>query len=70
MLLQLTGEQRQLQTMLRRVADERVAPRAADIDRTAEYPQDMFDLLQGLGLYSLPFPEAYGGTGSLVRPGR
>ena len=66
MLLQLTGEQRQLQTMLRRVADERVAPRAADIDRTAEYPQDMFDLLQGLGLYSLPFPEAYGGTGSLV----
>ena len=66
MLLQLTDEQRQLQAMLRRIADERVAPRAAEIDRTAEYPQDMFDLLQSLGLFSLPFPEAYGGTGSLT----
>lgn len=66
MLLQLTDEQRQLQAMLRRVADERVAPRAAAIDETAEYPQDMFDLLRGLGLFALPFPERYGGTGSLV----
>lgn len=66
MLLQLTDEQRQLQAMIRRVADERVAPRAAAIDATAEYPQDMFDLLKGLGLFALPFPEQYGGTGSLV----
>ena len=66
MLLQLSDEQRQLQTMLRRVADERIAPRAAEIDATAEYPQDMFDLLKELGLFALPFPEAYGGTGSLT----
>ena len=66
MLLQLTDEQRQLQAMIRRVADERVAPRAAAIDATAEYPQDMFDLLKDLGLFALPFPEQYGGTGSLV----
>ena len=66
MLLQLSDEQLQLQSLLRRVARERVAPRAAEIDRTAEYPQDMFDLLKELGLFSLPFPEQYGGTGSLV----
>lgn len=66
MLLQLSDEQRQLQTMLRRLANERVAPRAAEIDRTAEYPQDMFDLLKELGLFALPIAPAYGGTGSLV----
>ena len=66
MLLQLTDEQRQLQTLLRRVADERVAARAADIDRTAEYPQDMFDLLKELGLFGLPIKEEFGGSNSLV----
>lgn len=66
MLLQLTDEQRQLQAMLRRVADERVTARAADIDRTAEYPQDMFDLLKELGLFGLPIQEEFGGADSLV----
>lgn len=61
-----TPEQLQLQTMLRRVAKEKVAPRANDIDRTAQYPEDMFSLLCELGLFALPFPEAHGGTGSLV----
>lgn len=61
-----TQEQLQLQTMLRRVAQEKVAPRANDIDRTAAYPEDMFALLRELGLFALPFPEAHGGTGSLV----
>ena len=60
----LTDEQRQLQDMLRRVAREKVAPRAHAIDRSGEYPQDMFDLLKSLGLFALPFPQEYGGTGS------
>jgi alkylation response protein AidB-like acyl-CoA dehydrogenase len=66
MFLDLSDEQRQLQAMLRRVADERVAARAAEIDRTAEYPQDMFELLRDLGLFGLPIDPAYGGQGSLV----
>jgi alkylation response protein AidB-like acyl-CoA dehydrogenase len=37
-----------------------------EIDAKAEYPQDMFDLLQELGLFTLPFPAEYGGSGSLV----
>ena len=32
---------------MRRVAREKVAPRADEIDRTAEYPHDMFELLRG-----------------------
>jgi acyl-CoA dehydrogenase len=62
----LDEEHRQIQSLVRRVAREKVAPRANEIDRTAEYPQDMFELLRELGLFSLPFPKTYGGTGSTL----
>ena len=62
----LNDDQRQIQDLVRRVARERVAPRADQIDRSAEYPQDMFDLLKELGLFTLPFPEQYGGAGSML----
>ncbi len=62
----LTSEQLQLQDMLRRVAAEKVAPRASEIDATAEYPHDMFELLQELGLYSLPFDTEFGGMDSTL----
>jgi alkylation response protein AidB-like acyl-CoA dehydrogenase len=51
---------------VRRVAREKVAPRAQAIDATADYPQDMFDLLRELGLFTLPFPAAYGGADSML----
>ncbi len=66
MLIEFNEEQRHIQDLVRRVAAERVAPRAAEIDATGDYPQDMFDLLKELGLFTLPFPAEYGGTGSLV----
>ncbi len=66
MSLLLTDDQVQIQELVRRIARERVAPRAAEIDRTAEYPQDMFDLLRELGLFALPFPAEYGGANSMV----
>lgn len=62
----LSPEQVEIRDMIRRVAAERVAPRASEIDRTAEYPQDMFELLRELGLFALPFPTEYGGTASLL----
>ena len=62
----LNEDQRQVQDLVRRVARERVAPRADAIDRTAAYPQDMYDLLRELGLFTLPFPPAYGGSGSML----
>ncbi|MBE7638609.1 acyl-CoA dehydrogenase [Sneathiella sp. P13V-1] len=59
---ELTEDQRAIRDLVRRIANEKVAPRANEIDKTAEYPQDMFDLLKELGLFTLPFPEEYGGT--------
>jgi acyl-CoA dehydrogenase len=62
----LTEDQRQIQDLIRRVARDRIAPRAAAIDSSAEYPQDMYELLKELGLFTLPFPSEYGGTGSML----
>ena len=62
----LSEEQQAIRDLVRRVAQERVAPRAAAIDRSAEYPQDMYDLLRALGLFMLPFPVEHGGSGSLL----
>jgi len=63
---ELGEEQVAVQTLIRRIAREKVAPRADEIDRTATYPQDMFDLLKELGLFTLPFPAEYGGGGSML----
>ena len=61
-----TDEQRALRELIRQVARERIEPRAAAIDADAEYPQDMFDLLTDLGLFTIPFPEEYGGSDSIL----
>ena len=61
----------EIRDLVRRVAREKVAPRAAEIDALAQYPEDMFALLREIGLFTLPFPERYGGrwqhTRSLYR---
>lgn len=62
----LSDEQRMLCDTIRRAAEERVRPRAAEIDAAARYPQDMFDLLREMGLFALPFPPEFGGAGSVV----
>ena len=62
----LNNEQCQIRDLVRRVAREKVAPRANEIDRSAEYPEDRFALLKELGLFTLPFPAEYGGTGSTL----
>lgn len=64
MSFDLPDDVKAVRDMVRRVANEKVAPRADQIDRTAEYPQDMFDLLRELGLFTLPFPEEHGGMAS------
>jgi alkylation response protein AidB-like acyl-CoA dehydrogenase len=48
---------------VRVLADERIAPRAAEIDRTAEFPWDVKDLLASHDIFGLPFPAEYGGLG-------
>ncbi len=59
----LTEAQRDLRDAVRVLADERVAPRAAEIDRTATFPQDLKELLAAQDILALPFPVEHGGLG-------
>lgn len=49
---------------IRRIARERVAPRAAAIDEQGEYPHDLRRLFAEQDLFGLPFETEYGGTGT------
>ena len=60
----LTEEQEFLRDTLRDLADEKIAPRAAEIDRTGEFQEDIRRLLAAQDVLALPFPEAYGGVGA------
>jgi alkylation response protein AidB-like acyl-CoA dehydrogenase len=60
----LTDEQREIRDLVRDLARERVAPRAAEIDKSAEFPWDMVELLREHDLFGLPFEEEHGGTGT------
>jgi alkylation response protein AidB-like acyl-CoA dehydrogenase len=60
----LTEEQRDLQAMIRELAVDKIAPRAAAVDASGEFPQDIRELLAGHDLLGLPFEERHGGTGT------
>jgi alkylation response protein AidB-like acyl-CoA dehydrogenase len=59
----LTEEHEMLRDAVRVLADERVSPRAAEVDRTGEFPEDLRRLLADHDILALPFPEAHGGLG-------
>lgn len=61
---QLTEAQQALRRRVRRLVGERIAPRAAEIDRTGEYPWDLVKLLGEEGLFGVNVPRAYGGSGA------
>jgi alkylation response protein AidB-like acyl-CoA dehydrogenase len=58
----LTDEQREIRTLIRTLARERIAPRAAEIDESAEFPEDLVELMRENGLFGLSFEERYGGV--------
>jgi alkylation response protein AidB-like acyl-CoA dehydrogenase len=49
---------------IRQIAQERIAPRAAEIDQADEYPWDIRELLADQDILGLPFEEEHGGTGT------
>src|ERR687893_1225394 len=49
---------------IRQIVQERIAPRAAEIDEKGEYPWDVRKLLAENDVLALPFEEQYGGTGT------
>jgi len=61
---QLSEEHQLIRDVARRIAKERVAPRAAEIDAKEEYPEDVFAVYRDAGLLGLTIPAAYGGSGA------
>jgi alkylation response protein AidB-like acyl-CoA dehydrogenase len=59
----LPDEYEQLRAAVRDLADDKIAPRAAEIDRTAEFPWDVHDALARSGFNAIHIPEEYGGAG-------
>jgi alkylation response protein AidB-like acyl-CoA dehydrogenase len=60
----LTDEQRELRDLVRTLARERIAPRAAEIDASHEFPWDVVELFREQGIFGLLFDEEAGGTGT------
>jgi alkylation response protein AidB-like acyl-CoA dehydrogenase len=59
-----TDEQQEFRAAVRAFAEEVVAPRAEEMDRTGEFPLDIVKQMGEMGLFGLPFPEEEGGQGS------
>jgi alkylation response protein AidB-like acyl-CoA dehydrogenase len=60
----LTDEQRQFRASLRQFCEDKLAPRAAEVDRKAEYPWDNFEAIKAMELPALGIPAEYGGAGA------
>jgi alkylation response protein AidB-like acyl-CoA dehydrogenase len=60
----LSDEQREVRELVRTLARERIAPRAAEIDESHEFPWDVVELFREHGVFGLLFDEEHGGTGT------
>src|SRR5919112_502054 len=60
----LTEEHQQLRQAVRQLAEDKIKPRAAEIDETGEYPWDVHDTLRKADLLAIHVPEEYGGAGA------
>ncbi|MEX2289343.1 MAG: acyl-CoA dehydrogenase family protein [Mycobacteriales bacterium] len=63
-LFSVTEEHALLRKSVRELAEDKIAPRAAEIDETAEYPWDVHEELRRADLLALHVPEQYGGAGA------
>jgi alkylation response protein AidB-like acyl-CoA dehydrogenase len=60
----LTDEQREMRDLIRDLARERIAPRAAEIDKSAEFPWDVVELFREHEIFGVLFDEEHGGLGA------
>ncbi|MBA3844161.1 MAG: acyl-CoA dehydrogenase family protein [Actinobacteria bacterium] len=60
----LNDEQQEIRDLLRTLARERIAPRAAEIDATHQFPWDVVELFREHEIFGLFYEAAYGGTGT------
>jgi 3-sulfinopropanoyl-CoA desulfinase len=61
--MSLSAAQRELQMRARALAREVIAPRAAETDRTEQYPWDNVKALTDAGFFGMTIPRQYGGAG-------
>lgn len=59
----LDAEQVEFRDHLRRWVDQRLKPRAEELDRTGEFARGLFEELGSLGYFGIMYPERYGGLG-------
>jgi short-chain 2-methylacyl-CoA dehydrogenase len=61
---QFTAEQDEFRKTVRAFAEQVIEPRAQEMDETGDFPVDIVKQMGALGLFGLPFPEEYGGSGA------
>jgi len=59
----LTDEQRMIREMAQSFAQKEVLPKAAELDETGRFPEELVRQMAGLGLMGVAVPEEYGGAG-------
>ncbi|MBW3594210.1 MAG: acyl-CoA dehydrogenase family protein [Actinobacteria bacterium] len=59
----LTEEQQEFRRSVRQLAEDKIAPRAQEIDEADEYPWDVDEALVKNGFAGVSYPEEYGGAG-------
>ena len=63
-LYQLSEEHRAIREAVREVCDAKVAPNAAEVDETAEFPKASYEALVASDFHAPHIPEVYGGAGA------
>src|SRR5262249_41384186 len=63
-LYELSDEHRAIRDLARQIARAKIAPLAAKLDETGEYPHEQLRVLGQQGLMGLHIPEEYGGSGA------
>ncbi len=69
MIATLDEHHRRLRQTVKKIAQERVAPLAAGMDATDQYPYDLRQLFAELGYFSMLVPRDYGGQGGDITSG-
>ncbi len=63
-LFQVPEDHEDLREAVRAVAENKIAPYAAEVDRTASFPQEAYDALVASDFHAPHVPEEYGGVGA------
>jgi alkylation response protein AidB-like acyl-CoA dehydrogenase len=58
-----TDEQKQIQKLARKIAEEKIMPIRAELDETETFPREIMNFCADAGLFGVSIPEEYGGLG-------